>query len=66
MNSGFVTPGGVNGVELAETLTLKFPDLPVLLAAGHSDSVKDAAARGLQIITKPILSSDLLERSARC
>ncbi|MBI1200408.1 MAG: response regulator [Phenylobacterium sp.] len=60
--SDIVMPGGMNGIELAEALRKKFPDLPILLATGHSDSVKDAAARGLQIITKPFLSSDLFER----
>jgi len=57
-----VMPGGMNGIELAQAVKETFPALPILLATGHSDSVRDASAKGLQIIAKPYLSAELCNR----
>ncbi|WP_374571169.1 response regulator [Phenylobacterium sp.] len=57
-----VMPGGMNGIELAQEVRSRFPELPILLATGHSDSVKDAAAKGLEIIAKPYMSAELCDR----
>jgi signal transduction histidine kinase/CheY-like chemotaxis protein len=60
-----VMPGGMNGVELGERLTLRRPGLKVLYMSGYLDAV--AARFGLpearlQFIAKPFQMGELLKR----
>jgi CheY-like chemotaxis protein len=52
-------PDGMNGIELAEEVKSRYPNIPVLLTTGYADAAVDAAARGLRIITKPYRKSEL-------
>lgn len=59
--SDIMMPDGMSGIELAEQVRRQFPTIPVLLATGYSEAVADAAARGLQIITKPYRTQELCD-----
>jgi PAS domain S-box-containing protein len=50
--SDIVMPGGMNGIELAEEIRRRFPDLPVLLTSGYSDAAQAAETRFI-ILRKP-------------
>jgi two-component system NtrC family sensor kinase len=43
----------MTGIELARTLRQRHPALPILLATGYSEAVKEARAAGFPLITKP-------------
>jgi two-component system NtrC family sensor kinase len=62
--SDILMPGVMNGLELAETVRERFPDIPVLLSTGYSTSAQDAVRQGFVVLTKPY---DLatLERTLR-
>ena len=62
--SDILMPGGMNGLELAETVQRRFPALTVLLTTGYSSSAQDAVRRGFEVLQKPY---DLaaLERALR-
>jgi CheY-like chemotaxis protein len=69
-----IMPGGMNGVELANAITQRRPDLPVLLTSGYTAQrlVPDAVARVWPILRKPYSQADLsqavgdlLERAAQ-
>jgi PAS domain S-box-containing protein len=60
--SDIVMPGQMNGLELAEAVRARFPTIPVLLTTGHSDAVRDAARRGLQIVAKPYRLAEICDR----
>jgi signal transduction histidine kinase len=52
--SDVVMPGGMTGVDLARELKKVRPRLPVLLASGYSDAVRELdPAEGLRLIEKP-------------
>jgi two-component system NtrC family sensor kinase len=51
--SDILMPGGMNGLELAETLRRRFPRLAVLLTTGYSSSAQDAVRRGFEVLQKP-------------
>jgi two-component system NtrC family sensor kinase len=51
--SDILMPGGMNGLELAETLRRRFPQLAVLLTTGYSSSAQDAVRRGFEVLQKP-------------
>jgi DNA-binding LytR/AlgR family response regulator len=57
--SDILMPDGMNGIQLAEEVKRRYPELPVLLATGYSDAAMDAGARGLQIIAKPYRAREL-------
>lgn len=59
--SDVVMPGGMNGVELAEEVRRRFPNVPILLATGYSDAIAGLNDKGLAVITKPY-SGDILCR----
>jgi two-component system NtrC family sensor kinase len=62
--SDILMPGGMNGVEMAETIRRRFPHIAVLLTTGYSSSAEDAVRRGFEVLPKPY---DLaaLERALR-
>jgi two-component system, NtrC family, sensor kinase len=61
--SDVVMPG-MNGVQLAEEVRRRFPELPVLLTTGYSDELPSAAAQGLPILAKPFDADVLCARVA--
>jgi len=69
-----IMPGGMNGVELANAITQRRPDVPVLLTSGYTAQrlVPDGVARVWSILRKPYSQADLsqavgdlLERAAQ-
>ncbi len=58
--SDVMMPGGVDGVELAQELRRRRPDLPILLTSGYADAfLPRAEAQGLALLAKPYGSADL-------
>ncbi|HEY7661658.1 MAG TPA: ATP-binding protein [Xanthobacteraceae bacterium] len=51
--SDVLMPGGMNGVELGQAVRRLYPGMPVLLATGYSDSVRDAVQQGFTVLQKP-------------
>jgi two-component system NtrC family sensor kinase len=51
--SDVLMPGGMNGVELGLAVRQLYPGLPVLLATGYSNSVRDAVQQGFIVLQKP-------------
>jgi len=62
--SDILMPGGMNGLELADAVLRRFPQMAVLLTTGYSSSAQDAVRRGFEVLQKPY---DLatLERASR-
>jgi CheY-like chemotaxis protein len=60
--SDVIMPGGMNGVELAEEVHRRYPDLPILLTSGYSEAVENLDAKGLPFIAKPYRREDLRRR----
>jgi two-component system, NtrC family, sensor kinase len=62
--SDILMPGGMNGLQLADAVRRRFPDVTVLLTTGYSSSAQDAVRRGFEVLQKPY---DLagLERALR-
>jgi CheY-like chemotaxis protein len=44
-------PGGLSGIELAERVRARFPELPILLTTGYSEEV--GGAHGFPVLQKP-------------
>ena len=57
--SDIVMPGDRNGLELAELVRTRWPELPVLLLSGYSDSSLEAVTRGFRVLRKPYGLEDL-------
>jgi two-component system NtrC family sensor kinase len=51
--SDIVMPGGMNGLDLGHAIRQRYPAMPVLLATGYSDSVREAVAQGFIVLQKP-------------
>jgi len=51
--SDILMPGGMNGLELADTLRRRSPQIAVLLTTGYSSSAQDAVRRGFEVLQKP-------------
>jgi PAS domain S-box-containing protein len=49
--SDIVMPGGITGIELAQKVRERFPELPILLTTGYSEQV--AASHGFPVLQKP-------------
>ncbi len=49
--SDIVMPGGISGIELAERVRARFPELPILLTTGYSEEV--GGAHGFPVLQKP-------------
>jgi len=62
--SDILMPGGMNGLQLAEAVRRRFPDVTVLLTTGYSSSAQDAVRRGFEVLQKPY-DLGALERALR-
>jgi two-component system NtrC family sensor kinase len=51
--SDILMPGGLNGLDLAREIGLRFPAIPVLLTTGYSASAQDAVRQGVLVLQKP-------------
>ncbi len=51
--SDILMPGGMNGLQLADTVRRLYPDIAVLLTTGYSSSAQDAVRRGFAVLQKP-------------
>ena len=62
--SDILMRGGMNGLDLAQEVRRRFPDIVVLLTTGYSSSAQDAVRLGFEVLQKPY---DLaaLERALR-
>jgi len=49
--SDIVMPGGISGIELAEKVRKRFPELPILLTTGYSEEV--GGTHGFPVLQKP-------------
>jgi CheY-like chemotaxis protein len=49
--SDIVMPGGISGLELAQNVRRRFPELPILLTTGYSEHV--GGTHGFEILQKP-------------
>ena len=51
--SDILMPGGMNGLDLAREIVVRFPTIPVLLTTGYSASAQDAVRHGVIVLQKP-------------
>ena len=51
--SDILMPGGKNGLDLAQEIATRFPDMPVLLTTGYSASAQAAVSHGVVVLQKP-------------
>jgi len=51
--SDLLMPGGMSGLELGQAIHRRYPAMPVLLATGYSDGVRDAVEQGFVVLQKP-------------
>jgi signal transduction histidine kinase/CheY-like chemotaxis protein len=51
--SDTVMPGALNGLDLAREIARRWPDLPVLLTTGYSESASAALREGRRMLVKP-------------
>jgi CheY-like chemotaxis protein len=51
MFSDVVMPGGISGIELAQKVRTRYPELPILLTTGYSEQV--AGSHGFPVLQKP-------------
>ena len=58
-----VMPGGISGIELAEKVRKRFPELPILLTTGYSEEV--AGNHGFPVLQKPYELDSLAGALAR-
>jgi len=58
-----VMPGGISGIELAEKVRKRFPELPILLTTGYSEEV--AGHHGFPVLQKPYELDSLAGALAR-
>ncbi len=65
--SDILMPGGMTGLDLAETLSRRCPNVAVLLTTGYSSSAQDAVRRGFAVLHKPydLLALERALRAAR-
>ena len=61
--SDIVMPGGISGIELAEKVRKRFPELPILLTTGYSEEV--AGNHGFPVLQKPYELDSLAGALAR-
>jgi CheY-like chemotaxis protein len=52
-------PGGISGIELAQKVRRRFPELPILLTTGYSEQV--AGNHGFPVLQKPYEMKTLVE-----
>jgi len=61
--SDVVMPGGISGIELAEKVRSRFPELPILLTTGYSEDV--GGSHGFPVLQKPYELDSLAGALAR-
>jgi CheY-like chemotaxis protein len=49
--SDVIMPGGISGIELAQKVRERFPELPILLTTGYSEQV--GGSHGFPVLQKP-------------
>jgi CheY-like chemotaxis protein len=49
--SDIVMPGGISGIELAQKVRARYPELPILLTTGYSEEV--GGSHGFPVLQKP-------------
>ena len=57
--SDIIMPGGLSGLELAERIRSRFPELPILLTTGYSEEV--SGSHGFPVLQKPYELTSLAE-----
>jgi PAS domain S-box-containing protein len=69
--SDILMPGGISGLELAEQVRTRFPEMPILLTTGYSEAV--GGTHGFPVLQKPYemetlaaALSGLLKRTIAC
>jgi CheY-like chemotaxis protein len=60
--SDIMMPGPMNGIDLAETILKRFPNLPVLLATGFSNAALAPGALRFPVLAKPYSVQELTRR----
>jgi PAS domain S-box-containing protein len=55
--SDIVMPGGISGIELAQRVRARYPELPILLTTGYSEEV--GGTHGFPVLQKPYEISSL-------
>jgi CheY-like chemotaxis protein len=55
--SDIVMPGGISGIELAQRVRARYPELPILLTTGYSEEV--GGSHGFPVLQKPYEISSL-------
>jgi signal transduction histidine kinase/ActR/RegA family two-component response regulator len=65
--SDIVMEGGLSGLDLAETLGQRRPELPVALMTGYSEALATGSSRGLTVLSKPFREAEVVAalRAAR-
>ena len=56
--SDVVMPG-MSGIELAQDLQRRIPDLPIILASGYSEAIAQEGTHGFELLRKPYAAEDL-------
>ncbi len=51
--SDILMPGGMNGLDLAQEIHRRFPQMPILLTTGYSASAQDAVRQNVVVLPKP-------------
>jgi two-component system NtrC family sensor kinase len=51
--SDLLMPGGMSGLDLGQAIRRRYPAMPVLLATGYSEGVRDALEQGFIVLQKP-------------
>jgi signal transduction histidine kinase/ActR/RegA family two-component response regulator len=51
--SDVMMPGGMNGVELARRLRVRFPAMPLVLTTGYVEAARAAMTEGFAVLVKP-------------
>jgi two-component system NtrC family sensor kinase len=65
--SDVVMEGGMSGLDLAERLRERHPDLPLVLMTGYSEALASGTSLGLTVLSKPVRETEMLAalRTAR-
>jgi signal transduction histidine kinase/CheY-like chemotaxis protein len=58
--SDIVMEGGLSGLDLADRLHQRRPDLPILLMTGYSEALATGSSRGLRVLSKPFREAELV------
>jgi CheY-like chemotaxis protein len=54
-------PGSMDGIDLANTVRERWPDVRIVIASGHVDSAKGDGREEIVYVQKPFTPSQLLE-----